>query len=101
MNSPLVPCCVVYCPAVTVCVALLRLGRELLVPCCVVYCPAVTVCTALLRLGREQLRPCVEELVAVYQTARQQQQQAVIDKFAKDKYLGVSQLDPPAAFVWD
>ena len=53
------------------------------------------------RLGREQLRRCVEELVAVYQTVRDLPQQAVVDKFAKDKFLGVSQLEPPAAFVWD
>ncbi|KAF0289800.1 G2/mitotic-specific cyclin-A [Amphibalanus amphitrite] len=52
-------------------------------------------------LGREQLRPCVQELVAVYQMARDLPQQAVIDKFSKDKFLSVAQLEPPAAFVWD
>lgn len=49
------------------------------------------------RLGREQLRPCVEELHALHQMARDLPQQAVVDKFSKDKFLAVSQLEPPAS----
>ena len=43
----------------------------------------------------------MEELMFAYRTARDMPQQAVLDKFAKDKFLGVSQLEPPAALLWD
>jgi len=52
-------------------------------------------------LTRDQLRPCVEQMLVMYQTARDQPQQAVLDKFARDKYLSVSQLEPPAGIVWN
>ncbi|XP_037071503.1 cyclin-A2-like [Pollicipes pollicipes] len=51
-------------------------------------------------LNRDQLRPCVDHMLSVYQTARDLPQQAVVDKFAKDKFLGVSQLEPPTAISW-
>lgn len=46
------------------------------------------------------LRPCIEEMLVVFQMARSQPQQAVVDKYASDKYSAVSTVSPPSHCRW-